>query len=117
MVVAKLDTVRMVSGEVAIVDFVGNNLILFTVSKPVEGKVLDKDGNVINNRISNAVSLEAKGGQAIMTARNASNIIKNVINTEGILEANTVTKKHGCIFLQNETTSRSQKYFDEMPCF
>tara|TARA_B110000014_G_C20022193_1_gene530432 strand:- start:254 stop:895 length:642 start_codon:yes stop_codon:yes gene_type:complete len=117
MVVAKLDTVRMVSGEVAIVDFVGNNLILFTVSKPVEGKVLDKDGNVINNRISNAVSLKAKGGQAIMTARNASNIIKNVINTEGILEANTVTKKHGCIFLQNETMSRSQKHFDEMPCF
>ena len=117
MVVAKLDTVRMVSGEVATVDFVGNDLILFTVSKPVEGKVLDKDGNVINNRISNAVSLTAKGGQAIMTARNASNIIKNVINMEGIIQANTVTKKHGCIFLQDKAISRSQKYFDGMPCF
>jgi len=117
MVVAKLGAVRMVSGEVATVDFVGNDLILFTVSKPVEGKVLDKDGNLINDRISNAVSLKAKGGQAILTARNASNIIRNVINMEGIVEANTVTTKHGCIFLQDETVSRSQKYFDGMPCF
>jgi len=117
MVVAKLGAVRMVSGEIATVDFVGNDLILFTVSKPVEGKVLDKDGNLIDDRISNAVSLKAKGGQAILTARNASNIIKNVINMEGIIEANTVTKKNECIFLQDETMSRSQKYSDQMPCF
>ena len=117
MVVAKLGAVRMVSGEAATVDFVGNNLILFTVIKPVEGKILDKEGNLIDNRISNAGSLKAKGGQAILTARNASSIIRNVINMEGLIEANTVTEKHGCVFLQDETIIRSQKYFDEIPCF
>ena len=108
MVMAKLGAVRMVSG---------NDLILFTVSKPVEGKVLDKDGNLINNQISNTASLQAKGGQAILTARNASNIIRNVVNMEGLIQANTVTKKHGCVFLQDETMIRSQKYFDGLPCF
>ena len=49
MVMAKLGKVRMVSGEAATVDFVGNDLVLFTVSKPVEGKVLDKDGNLIGD--------------------------------------------------------------------
>jgi hypothetical protein len=117
MVVAKLGAVRMVSGEAATVDFVGNNLILFTVIKPVEGKILDKEGNLIDNRISNAGSLKAKGGQAILTARNASSIIRNVINMEGLIEAKTVTEKHGCVFLQDETIIRSQKYFDEIPCF
>ncbi len=117
MVVAKLGSVRMVSGEVATVDFVGNDLILFTVSKPIEGKVLDKDGNLINNRISNTGSLQAKGGQAILTARNASNLIRNVINMEGMIEAKTVTQKQGCIFLQDKTMIRSRKFLDEMPCF
>jgi hypothetical protein len=117
IVMAKLGAVRMVSGETATVDFVGNDLILFTVSKPVEGKVLDKDGNLINNQISNTASLQAKGGQAILTARNASNIIRNVVNMEGLIQANTVTKKHGCVFLQDETMIRSQKYFDGLPCF
>ena len=117
VVVAKLGSVRMISGEVATVDFVGNDLILFTVTKTVEGKVLDKDGNQINDQISNAASLKGKGGKAILTAKNASNIIRNVINMEGIVEADTVTQKHGCIFLQDESTSRSQKYFDQMPCF
>ena len=78
---------------------------------------MDKEGNLIDNRISNAGSLKAKGGQAILTARNASSIIRNVINMEGLIEAKTVTEKHGCVFLQDETIIRSQKYFDEIPCF
>ena len=53
----------------------------------------------------------------IVPNRNASKIIRNVINMEGLIEANTVTEKHGCVFLQDETIIRSQKYFDEIPCF
>ena len=33
---------------------------------------------------------------------------------EGLIEANTVTEKHGCVFLQDKTIIRSKKYFDEI---
>ena len=99
VVVANLGTVGIASGEAVTVDFVGNDLIAFAIDKSVEGQVLDKDGNLINDRISNSGSIQAKGGQAILTARNASDIIKNVINMEGRIEAHSVVKKDGRIFL------------------
>ena len=99
VVVANLGTVGIASGEVTTIDFVGDNLIKFTISKPVEGQVLDKDGNLIRDRITNSGSIQADGGQVILTAKNASDIIKNVINVEGVIEAKTVTRKNGRIFL------------------
>ena len=65
----------------------------------MEGQVLDKDGNLISDRISNSGSIQADGGQVILSAKNASNIIKNVINMDGVIEAKTVTEKNGRIFL------------------
>ncbi|MCS5620632.1 MAG: filamentous hemagglutinin N-terminal domain-containing protein, partial [Nitrospinaceae bacterium] len=99
VVVANLGTVGMASGEATTIDFVGDNLIKFTINKPVEGQVLDKDGNLIRDRITNSGSIQADGGQVILTGKNASDIIKDVINVEGVIEAKTVTKKNGRIFL------------------
>ena len=99
VVIANLGTVGLVSGEAATVDFVGDNLIKFTVNEPVEGQVLDKDGNLISDRISNSGTIQADGGQVVLSAKNASSIIKNVINMNGVIEANTVTEKNGRIFL------------------
>ena len=80
VVIANLGTVGLVSGEATTVDFVGNDLIVFRVTEPVEGQVLDKDGNLIRDRITNSGSIQADGGQVILTAKHASNIIKNVIH-------------------------------------
>ena len=118
IVVAKLGTVNMVSGESTTVDFVGNDLILFAVSKSVKGKVLDKDGNKINDQISQSTSLQSKKGRkVILTARNASSIIQNVINMEGVMKASTVIQKHGCTFLVDSTMTRSNKSIKGMSCF
>ncbi|MBT6601080.1 MAG: filamentous hemagglutinin N-terminal domain-containing protein, partial [Nitrospina sp.] len=99
VVIANLGTVGLVSGEATTIDFVGNDLIAFTIKKPVEGQVLDKDGNLISDRISNSGSIQADGGQVILSAKNASNIIRDVINVEGLISAKTVTKKNGRIFI------------------
>ncbi len=118
IVVAKLGALRMVSGESTTVDFVGNDLILFAVSKPVKGKVLDKNGNKINDQISKSTSLEStQGRKVILTARNASSIIQNVINMEGVIKASTVIQKHGCTFLVDSNITRSRKPINGMPCF
>ena len=99
VVIAKLGTIGLVSGEATTIDFVGNELIAFTIQKPVEGQVLDKDGNLISDRISNSGSIQADGGQVILSAKNASSIIQDVINVEGLITAKTVTKKNGRIFI------------------
>ena len=118
IVVAKLGTVRMVSGESTTVDCVGNDLILFAVSKSVKGKVLDKDGNKINDQILQSTSLQSKKGRkVILTARNASSIIQNVINMEGVMKASTVIQKGGCTFLVNSVMTRSNKSIEGMSCF
>ena len=99
VVIANLGTVGLVSGQAATVDFVGDNLIKFAVNEPVQGQVLDKDGNLISDRISNSGSIQADGGQVILSAKNASSIIKDVVNMNGVIEAKTVTEKNGRIFL------------------
>ena len=108
VVIANLGTVGLVSGKAATVDFVGDNLIKFTVNAPVEGQVLDKNGNLISDRISNSGSIQANGGQVILSAKNASSIIQDVINVEGLITAKTVTKKNGLIVISggNQGTVR-----------
>ena len=117
LVLAKLGTVRMVSGEATTVDFVGNDLILFAVSQPVKGKVLDENGNTINDQVLNTRFLQAKAKKVILTARDASSIIQNVINMKGMMKANKVTKKQGCIFLEDVAKTRSNQSINGMPCF
>ena len=107
VVIANLGTVGLVSGKAATVDFVGDNLIKFTVNAPVEGQVLDKNGNLISDRISNSGSIQANGGQVILSAKNASSIIQDVINVEGLITAKTVTKKMDLLSLVAVTRAMS----------
>ncbi|PIQ95366.1 MAG: hypothetical protein COV67_15265, partial [Nitrospinae bacterium CG11_big_fil_rev_8_21_14_0_20_56_8] len=99
VVVANLGTLALASGTEATLDFVGDGLISFSLTQAVDGTVVDKDGNAIASRISNTGTLQANGGQVILTAKNASDIIKNVVNQTGIIEAKTVVEKDGKIFL------------------
>ena len=99
VVVASLGGVGMASGEEVTLDFIGDGLINFTINQAVEGTVLDSDGNVIDDRIHNSGTIQANGGTVLLTALNASDIIKNVVNNEGMIEANTVVKKDGKILL------------------
>jgi filamentous hemagglutinin family protein len=99
VVIANLGTVALASGEAATLDFVGDGLIKFVVEQAVDGTVLDADGNTVNDRISNTGTLQADGGQVMLTAFNASNAIQNVINMEGYIQANTVLEKGGEVYL------------------
>jgi len=99
VVIANLGTASVVAGEEVTVDFVGDELINFSITKAVAGTVLDKEGNPIGDQINNSGMIQANGGQVILSARSTSEIIKNVVNNEGMIEANTVVKKDGKILL------------------
>jgi filamentous hemagglutinin family protein len=99
IITASLDSIDLAAGKAATLDFTGDGLINFKVTEAVVGIVTDKDGNVLQNRVSNSGLLQANGGQVRMTAKDAGDVIRSVINMEGIIEANTVAEEDGWVIL------------------
>lgn len=93
VVVADLGFIALGSGTAATLDFNGDGLISFAVTKE-ESKVL----SVLNN----SKLIRATEGQVLLTARSASDVIGNVVNHSGIIEAQTVQRKGGKIILARD---------------
>src|SRR6185312_3739397 len=85
---AKLGTVAVGAGKTFAVDFDGDNLLSFAVTAPAA-----------NAQIKNAGTIAADGGTVQLTARSVGNIVDNVINTTGIVQANSVSIKNGTVIL------------------
>ena len=98
-IVASLGSVDLAAGKAATLDFTGDGLISFEVTEAVAGTVTDKDGNVLQDRVSNSGLIQADGGQVRMTAKDAGDVIRHVVNMEGTIQANTVVEQEGRIFL------------------
>ncbi len=98
-IIANLGSVALGSGKAATLDFIGDDLINFAITEPVEGTATDAEGNVIDSNISNEGLIRADGGQVSLSVKRAGEIIKNVINQEGMIEARTVVEKEGRIYL------------------
>lgn len=99
IVVASLGSVDLAAGKAATLDFTGDGLINFRVTEAVSGTVTDKDGNVLEDRVSNTGLIQANGGQVRMTAKDAGDVIRHVVNMEGVIEANTVAEEDGWVIL------------------
>ncbi|MBL4664733.1 MAG: filamentous hemagglutinin N-terminal domain-containing protein, partial [Nitrospinaceae bacterium] len=99
IVTASLGSIDLASGTAATMDFTGDGLIQFEVTQAVSGTVTDKDGNVLEDRVSNTGLLQADGGQIRMSAKDAGDVIRHVVNMEGMIKANSVVEKNGKVFL------------------
>jgi filamentous hemagglutinin family protein len=108
IIVADLGSVALASGTAATLDFNGDGLISFAVTGEVAGDVFDADGRKLKDRINNSGLIRANGGQVILTAKSAGEVIGNVINHSGIIEAQTVQKKDGKIILSSGDTGTVQ---------
>ena len=104
IVVADLGSVALASGTAATLDFNGDGLISFAVTGEVSGVVTDAEGNVLEDRINNSGLIRANGGQVLLMAKNASEVIRNVVNHTGIIEAQTVKKQDGKIILAGSSS-------------
>ncbi|MCM8806144.1 MAG: filamentous hemagglutinin N-terminal domain-containing protein [Candidatus Omnitrophica bacterium] len=76
LIIANLGKVNLIGGEKVTVNFDGTGLINFAVDK-----------------------LPGQPGSVLMTKEAASDIIKNVVNTKGLVEAGSVIEKDGVIEL------------------
>lgn len=76
-----------------------DNFLGLQVTEEVEAPVYDKDGNRVKDGILNSGSIVADGGIAILSARAADNVFDKIVNTSGLIQANTLSEKKGRIFL------------------
>lgn len=89
LIQAEVGNVVLASGDKFTFDFYGDQLINFSVDAPAS----------LHGKISNTGTILADGGKILVSAEAASGILDNIINMSGVLQANSVLKKRGEIFL------------------
>ncbi|MFC1828508.1 filamentous hemagglutinin N-terminal domain-containing protein, partial [Thermodesulfobacteriota bacterium] len=98
-IVANLGKVYIGAGEQVTLNFVDNALIGFAVDKSVVDQVMDMDGNPMDSSILNEGLINADGGEVILSARTALDLVQSVVNNEGIIQAQSLVNENGVIKL------------------
>ncbi len=99
LIQARLGKVVLAGTTTFAVDFAGDNLLSFAVTGPVNQVPVDQNGNPVIALVSNTGSIMAEGGKVTLTARAAKGILDSVINTTGMIEANTASMINGTVVL------------------
>ena len=99
-ITATLGTVALASGNTFTLDFYGDKLITLGVGDQIAGKVKDvATGQTLKSLVTNEGKLRANGGRVELTAAAARQVVDLVINTSGVIEANSVGSSNGQIVL------------------
>ncbi|AKA25781.1 GLUG motif-containing protein [Pseudomonas chlororaphis] len=86
---AQMGSVALAAGKDFSVNFDGNGLLNLQVN-----------AGAVDALAQNGGLLKADGGQVLMTARSASELLKTVVSNQGVIEANTLQNKAGKIVLE-----------------
>jgi len=78
------------SGDQVTLNFAGDDLLGFTIDKAAADGALG---------VINTGAISATGGEVILSARAAGDLLKTVINNQGLIEARTIENKNGVIRL------------------
>jgi filamentous hemagglutinin family protein len=92
VITAKLGTVALAAGAGMTLDVAGNGLLNVVITKE-KLNALAKNGGLI----------AANGGQVLMTAQAAGQLVKTAVNNTGIIEAQTIDSKNGTIKLLGDS--------------
>ena len=96
-ITSNLGKAYLASGNDVTLNFAGNNLIGFSVDKGVVS------GQTAG--ISNSGTISAHGGEVILSAKSVNDLLKSVVNNDGVIEARTVDNKNGRILLLGDMQS------------
>jgi filamentous hemagglutinin family protein len=106
VITANLGTVALGAGNLFNLDFYGDKLITLGVGDQIAGQVKDvATGQTLKSLVTNEGKLKANGGRVELTAAAARQVVDSVINTLGVIEANSVGTKNGQIVLSAATAS------------
>src|SRR5262247_4020582 len=103
-ITATLGTVALASGNSFTLDMYGDKLITLAVGDSVASKVIDvSTGQPLKSLVSNEGRIRANGGRVELTAAAARTVVDSVINTSGVIKANSIGKHNGMIVLSAAT--------------
>ena len=98
---ARLGRVALASGNSFTLDLHGDNLVQLAIDDSVAERLFAPDGTRLKALVGNSGSIVADGGTVILTAASAAkDVVDNVINVDGIVEARSAVKRNGQIVLQ-----------------
>jgi filamentous hemagglutinin family protein len=101
---ATLGTVALAAGNSFTLDLYGDRLITLAVNDQIAGKVIDvATGQPLKSLITNDGKIKANGGRVELTAAAARHVVDSVINTSGVIKANSIGKHNGMILLSAAT--------------
>ena len=101
-ITAELGTVALASGNSFTLDMYGDKLIRLAVGDEIAHKVIDvATGRPLKSLVSNTKNgtLSANGGRVELTAAAARTVVDSVINTKGIIRADSIGSRNGMIVL------------------
>src|SRR6516165_9814643 len=103
-ITATLGTVALVSGNGFTLDIYGDKLITLAVGDQIASKVIDvATGRPLKSLVSNEGKIRANGGRVELTAAAARTVVDSVINTSGVITANSIGRRNGMIVLSAAT--------------
>ena len=105
-ITATLGTVALASGNSFTLDMYGDKLITLAVGDSIASKVIDvATGRPLKSLVSNTKNgtLSANGGRVELTAAAARAVVDSVINTRGVIRANSIGRHNGMIVLNAAT--------------
>ena len=105
-ITATLGTVALASGNSFTLDMYGDKLITLAVGDQIASKVIDvATGKPLKSLVSNTKSgtISANGGRVELTAAAARAVVDSVINTRGVIRANSIGHRNGMIVLNAAT--------------
>ena len=94
-ITAQLGKVHLLSADTASLSFDTDGLIQFSISKESL-----ENASVAESAVYNSGVLQADGGYVVLQAHAAKNIYNNVVNNEGLIQANSISNVGGVIRLE-----------------
>ena len=94
IITARLGTVALASGEAVTLDLAGDGLLNVTI-----------DRGAIHGEVENGGIIKADGGQVVLTAQAAGNLLSTAVNNTGVIQAETVDNHDGTIRLLGDMQS------------
>ena len=91
-IVANVGSVHLAAGDTVTLSLDNGNLINVAVNGDVAANALG---------VTNTGRITANGGQVVLSARVAGDVMKSVVNNEGIIEAQSTIEHNGAIILDN----------------
>ena len=108
-ITATLGTVALASGNGFTLDLYGDKLITLAVNDQIASKVVDvATGQPLKSLVTNDGKIRANGGRVELTAAAARAVVDSIINTSGVIKANSIGRHNGMIVLSAATGASKQ---------